>query len=313
MTTHSFFNSFILSLFISAAALSMASCGGESEQPDDPNAAIANPVAEYGMMPGTFRINDEGTLVRFSQGNLQYHCTSDATLNDWRFAAHQWDVLGKEENEKMENDKECWMDLFFWGTGDNPKVLNVAVDINKYAEWGKNPIKNGANQPNQWRTLTQKEWYYIFHKRNKATQRCGLGTVNGVRGLILLPEEWKQSINVPGFVSCLDKFTMNATQVYRYEDPNGNDHYSDNIYTEEEWKVMEAGGAIFLPAAGEREKLTYTTPVMSVGEGGYYWSATGQGTSAMEAAFNKKSITTGQGPVERKSFGAAVRLVREVQ
>ena len=46
------------------------------------------------------------------------------------------------------------------------------------------------------------------------------------------------------------------------------DHYQDNIYTADQWRVMEAAGAVFLPAAGyfENGKIEHAN------EKCYYWA-----------------------------------------
>ena len=41
-------------------------------------------------MQGYFSINANGQQVQFSQGNLQYR----AATHTWRFAQHQYDVVG---------------------------------------------------------------------------------------------------------------------------------------------------------------------------------------------------------------------------
>ena len=67
--------------------------------------------------------------------------------------------------------------------------------------------------------------------------KWGLGTVNGVQGMILLPDEWAGSALV-------------LTPEY------GREQYANNVYTLEQWTAMEAGGAVFLPAAGYRYRST---------------------------------------------------------
>ena len=47
-------------------------------------------VWEKGVLPGRFTVNAEGLQVQFAQGNLQYQASS----NTWRFAEHQYDIVG---------------------------------------------------------------------------------------------------------------------------------------------------------------------------------------------------------------------------
>ena len=46
------------------------------------------PEPPTGYVNGLFTVNEQGTQVYFSQGNLQY------TEGQWRFAEHQYDILG---------------------------------------------------------------------------------------------------------------------------------------------------------------------------------------------------------------------------
>ena len=60
----------IISFFAFVAiVLTFAACGGNEPESD----IVINPYSEYGMMPGYFTVNAEGTQVRFSQGNLQFN------------------------------------------------------------------------------------------------------------------------------------------------------------------------------------------------------------------------------------------------
>ena len=120
--------------------------------------------------------------VTFSSGNLQYH----AANNEWRFAPNQTDHIG-EENSNISPTYNGWIDLFGWGTGNNPTNISSEGETN-FVDWGVNKIGNFA--PNTWRTLTSDEWEYIIKGRPNAEQLIGIAQVNGVNGLILLPDNW---------------------------------------------------------------------------------------------------------------------------
>ncbi|MBQ3677498.1 MAG: hypothetical protein II926_09075, partial [Bacteroidales bacterium] len=53
----------------------------------------------------------KGKQVYFSQANLQYNASS----NVWRFAEHQYDIIG-EDNSNISKSYNGWIDLFGWGT-----------------------------------------------------------------------------------------------------------------------------------------------------------------------------------------------------
>lgn len=223
-----------------------------------------------GKLPGKFSIA-EGRQIQFSQGNLQYQASTDT----WRFAEHQWDVVGsgKGGDGSSEANKvtgtidgsnnsrigrayyQGWIDLFGWGTGNNPtqKSTNDA-DYSTFTDWGTNAISNGGNQPNQWRTLTYDEWKYLLNGRTDADKKYGVAKVNGVTGLIFLPDDWTQPANVKAFTPGVDDY-------YEWEG-----YQNKNTYTAEEWQLMENAGAVFMLATGTR--------VNNVGIYGNYWSST---------------------------------------
>jgi len=214
----------------------------------------------YGAVQGYFSVS-ASSKVTFSQGNLQYQ----ASTKTWRFAEHQYDMIG-DANKNISSTYSGWIDLFGWGTsGYNSKYpYMTSKDYSDYGavgdiagtnyDWGVyNKISNGGNVAGQWRTLTEDEWHYVLKVRADASSLKGSATVNGVHGMILLPDAW----STPAGVSF--KAGMNG--------------FENNIYTVNEWAKMEANGAVFLPAAGYRNG----TYVSYVGSGGYYWSSSAYG------------------------------------
>ena len=206
----------------------------------------AKPKLLEGAMSGLFTINANGDKVRFSQGNLQYQ----SSTNIWRFAEHQWDYMGAA-NSKIGATNSGWIDLFGWGTGNNPTLASENnSDYNTFVDWGVNAISGGGNAANLWRTLTREEWDYILNARADAAVKMATGLINGVHGLILLPDIWA----MPSECSFNARFAG----------------WDSNQYTLSTWAKMEAAGAIFLPATGRRLGLS----VVNVAKYGYYWSST---------------------------------------
>ena len=120
--------------------------------------------------------------VTFSPGNLQYHPAN----NEWRFAESQLDYIGYE-NANISSTYNGWIDLFGWGTGNAPTKSNEEYfDYQTFVDWGTNQI--GDDAPNTWRTLTSDEWNYLRYNRSNANDLCGVAQVNGVNGLIFLPD-----------------------------------------------------------------------------------------------------------------------------
>ncbi len=184
-----------------------------------------------------------GKQVYFSPGNLQYN----AKNNVWRFAEHQWESL-ISQNDNISSTYDGWIDLFGWGTGNNPTLAEEEDNYyNTFSDWGNNYISGGA-KVSKWRTPTREEWDYLCESRPNAEKLRGLANVNGVNGYVFLPDD---CANVVGL-----KFIRNSNES------------SSNRFTIEEWKEMEHIGAIFLPITGSR----YGTHTSVTGRGSY-WSA----------------------------------------
>jgi hypothetical protein len=207
------------------------------------------PIPSEGFLEGVFSVSPT-QKVRFSKGNLQYQASTDI----WRFAEHQWDMIGKE-NKKISNTNNNWIDLFGWGTGDDPIKHDIDNKTYKFVDWGNNPISNGGNVANLWRTLKKDEWVYIIQKRKTASGiRYAKAQVNGVNGLILLPDSWDGN-------------------TYALKETNTNDSkYSSNIIGQNDWNNMELAGAVFLPSTGYRAQPPVA--IFKIGSRGNYWSST---------------------------------------
>ncbi|MBR2486695.1 MAG: SUMF1/EgtB/PvdO family nonheme iron enzyme [Paludibacteraceae bacterium] len=198
--------------------------------------------------------------VSFSQGNLQYL----PAINLWKFANTQYEYLGNA-NKYLKSTFRNWVDLFGWSANNTTAPFGVSTSTNvadyagDFVDWGTNTICGDA--PNTWRTLSIEEWKYLYHERKNAEKLFALGTINGIVGLILLPDDWQ----LPEGATC-----QLPTEKGLLWDDNYNgggyintntqaNHYQDNIYTLEQWQVMEEAGAVFLPAAGYRENTNFST------------------------------------------------------
>ena len=210
--------------------------------------------AEPEPLQGLFSVSAT-KQVTFSKGNLQYHPAND----EWRFAANQTDYIGNA-NAKVSSTYNGWLDLFGWSTSATNFGVSTSTDrengySGSFIDWGTNKIGNDA--PNTWRTLTYDEWIYLLNNRNNASSLCGVAQVNGVNGLIFLPDNWTCPAGVTfksGFQSSYDTEYYAAYQTF----------------TAEQWSKLEKSGAVFLPAAGGRDG----SDVYYVQNDGIYWSAT---------------------------------------
>ncbi len=222
-----------------------------------------------GALPGSFTIDAEGHQVRFSQGNLQYTtlgthagALGSNMLGIWHFAPEQYECL-RYDNEYISDTCPKWIDLFGWGTGNNP-THNVSDyhDYTSFVDWSGNAISNGGNAVNQWRTLTKSEWYYIVNTRSNITTNLPVSNaryakclVNGIQGLVLFPDGYYHPA------------TVTAPQNINNARATG---WDINIYTQTQWAEMEAAGAVFLPVVGYRAGTEVRNPTLY----GMYWAST---------------------------------------
>ena len=194
-----------------------------------------------------------GKYVYFSSGNLQYHPAN----NEWRFAENQTDYIG-DANSNCSSTYNGWLDLFGWSTSATNFGVSTSTSNGDYngsfVDWGTNQI--GSDAPNTWRTLTDDEWYYLLRTRPNASSLMGVAQVNGVNGLILLPDAWVAPAGIT-FKSGLHTNYVSDYSVYQ-------------SFTSEQWSKMEQSGAVFLLAAGYR----VGSNVYYVQYDGKYWSAT---------------------------------------
>ena len=274
-----------------------------------------------GAINGLFTINAEGDQIYFSQGNLQYQ----ASTSTWRFAGNQWDYLG-DDNVNISSTYDGWIDLFGWGTSgyhdaNDPYNVNyqpwstftsqVNSSYNYYGygpstnmtdlnltgtsanyDWGVyNPISNGGNQENQWRTLTDDEWGYLFYTRSTISGiRYAKARVNSVNGVILLPDDWDANT-----------YNLNYTNT-------GNASFSSNEITVSVWNTLEQVGAVFLPLAGYRNGNNWAD------SNGYYWSATYSDSQySFNLAITADDLYCGVRAMFNRHNGLSVRLVAHAE
>lgn len=267
-------------------------------------------------LPGEFTVDANGTKVRFSIGNLQYRATKDGEIGDlvhnvkggetrqgeWRFAENQWDFISSTQNNKKSQTYSDWVDIFTYGssgvsltTSGSYYAFPYNTTWNRYYsitntdyDWGiYNEISNGGPANCGWFTLSYDQWSYLLSNRNNASEKLSRGTVNGVKGIIILPDNWETPADC--------NWTGN-----KYND------YTTNKYTNDaptnDWKKMEAAGAVFFPFPLQNTDEGYWTTYGNSSP--YFWSPNDYGvTSSSMTQFESVS-----GGYERY-----VRLVYKVQ
>ena len=216
--------------------------------------------ATEGGTRGVFSVSATKKVV-FSQGNLQYQ----ASTSTWRFASTQYTIAGAD-NANIASNYSGWIDLFGWGTGNAPATSSTtASDYSAWSDWGAKAISNGGNTANSWQTLTQAEWQYLLINRPNAINLFALGKVEGICGLIILPDNWV----LPSVCTLMTAADQGLTLSYMNNYSGSSQRYNQNVYDSYYWGKMEEAGAIFLPAAGYRNGQTYN--YRSAWQEGYYW------------------------------------------
>jgi uncharacterized protein (TIGR02145 family) len=117
--------------------------------------------------------------------------------------------------------------------------------------------------------------------------------VNGVNGLIFLPDNW----TCPAGVTFKSGFNSSYGVEY---------YAAYQTFTADQWSKLEAAGAVFLPAVGYR----YGSDVDIVQRVGFYWSAT-ENSSSSAVYLNFSSDESGMG-YNYRIYGLSVRLVKDL-
>ena len=272
-------------------------------------------IAVKGKLPGAFSVSST-KQVWFSQGNLQYQADNGDGGSTWRFAIKQYDFVGDATHGNVyENEVKCdnanisstytgWIDLFGWATSGNSasgtayQPWSISTTNSDYgpaissgewtaanSDWG---VVNAAQLGGGWRALTNAEWAYLINSRTNASNLRTFATVNGVVGLILMPDGWTAS-----------GVSLTITTA----------NYTTNNISLANWNTLEEQGCVFLPSAGYRGGNNNTT-VDLVQSHGSYWSSTAYSS---EHAYYLDVKTGGLDPSyeNNRRIGLSVRLVSE--
>ena len=240
--------------------LCLAACN--KERPEDPSSD-----SQQDTSTSTFSIGYE-RRVYFAPGNLAVHGRT--------FVNNPWDYGG----------------YFAWGTGNKPE--NHSLENSQYPsffDWGEYLY----NAEVGWRTLKKQEWEYLLEYRKDAEFKRGIGTVAGIHGLILLPDNWSDPEGCTFSSGCIS--------------------WNDNVFSREQWGKMKKAGAAFLPASdhiweGNVVDGVVIDPGPHLGEVGYYWSSTPCGSDkAYYVCFYDGLVYAADN--QQRSYLMSVRLVRD--
>ncbi|MBO7073481.1 MAG: hypothetical protein J6W12_01030 [Bacteroidales bacterium] len=241
--------------------------------------------------------------VRFAKGNLQY--TRESTDVAWStgsysFLANQYDVV--ETGNVSENyGSQTAVGLFGWGTGNNPTTTSTTIDdYSTFTDWGSS-VSIGDYT---WHTLSSTEWNYLLNTRSASTinetpnARFVRANVHGKNGVVLFPDSFSYPTDAGFPVPVASNINKAGwSNVYL-------------SYSDDNWVIMEQKGAVFLPFTGYREGTTLKNNTTA----GYYSSSeNNSGDNCKHLLFNNSGISATSSTDAKRSYGRAVRLVRDVE
>lgn len=246
-------------------------------------------------LEGVFSVSKD-KKVQFAKGNLQYTGDSEGYEAEWSMAKQQYEILGEKNIEESygSTSPADSRDLFCWSTVNNycgvyGYYYSDDADAHfkgDFVDWGTD-AKLASALGSGWSTLSKNEWNYLLNGRKDADKLKMLATVAGVKGLVLLPDEWKAPDGV----------------------------MVEKEMTAEKWATVEKTGVVFLPVAGQmtatydNSSWTTTTTFTEIGS---YWTSTPAGDKPDQKA-DILTITdegaTLDADLYRRTY-TAVRLVK---
>ncbi len=248
--------------------------------------------------------------VFFAPANLQY-CPKTAT---WRFAENAYDTVGTD-NELASAEYEGWLDLFCWGANGLSGIepYSTVYDNLLYGN-GHNSIADtkwdfsrayNAQSGESWRMFTHDEIHYMLMFRENAEKLFGYGTIDGIRGLFILPDDW----NCPDGIRFTPSVEAGFENQYDwYYSIGDKENYTYNIFTKDDWALIEQAGGVFLPAVGMRsEKVCEHT-----GISGHYWTSSNYGEEFANCLCLFEHDLFLEGNFDR-SYALSVRLIRDAE
>jgi len=274
-------------------------------------------LVEENSLSGDFTIDEGGTKVKFSKGNLWAHVASGPTdtynyaADEWGFHENQWDYSNQSLAVGNTVDHFGWVGTsapwntyglcasndfldVYYGTSDSDALKT---------DWGDIPEVISACGKG-WFTLDVDQLVYLFYTRatgatvndvsNARYTGASIRTdVSAVKGIILFPDGY-----AGGTPSGVTWGTVN---------PGDCEGSYNTTCTAAGWDSLEAAGCVFLPACGSRYS---GSGFGGVGKTGYYWVSSLYVYDTNMACcldFNMGDFNP-EGACDR-SFGCAVRLV----
>lgn len=265
-----------------------------------------------GALSGLFTKNSSGSLVYFSQGNVQ--ATYNGSAWSWAFATNQWDYIGANTANTAINGNGTVsangiVDLFGWvGGSGNLKVapakygISNSKNLNDYGTLESDNLNDWGNAigNTEYYTLSMDDWSYLLNSRTSGS------TVNGTTNARYTYATINtDGISVTGLILFPDHVTIANSEATSWGTINNVSAWGTRC-TNAQWVALEAKGCVFLPAAGKRSEDS----VSNVGTQGGYWSASKEQGVVCKLFFSTSYLFTNTGCA--RSVGNSVRLVRNL-
>ncbi|MDY6370751.1 MAG: hypothetical protein SPL12_00605 [Bacteroidales bacterium] len=285
-----------------------------------------DPTSEYLLVNGLFTIDNQGTQVFFSKGNLKYQFadnllrttpdpqdayesssnwsffeTQDAMSEQYGSAEKTWSISSSQKNfyRIFDEYNDGNISLFVYGaTGKNgvtPRLLPLMGEIAPNVDYPTDlsvadQTDWGCRVEGDWFTLSADEWKYLL----------GIGTDD------------KRQLTDEGGTNKPSYATMTVNGV------NGIVIYPDNYWKSNEsrntWEEMQNHGAVFLPATGRIFARIQAQSKTFDNGSSFYWTRTGEQYLKVSSSTGIPEILNGytvSGSAKKRN-AAAVRLVRKV-
>lgn len=258
--------------------------GGRSYKMSQTALNSTRPLIKYvpGALGGVFSVGADKTVM-FAKGNLQAVYDGMSEIYTWRFAEHQYDIIGNEAGNTTINSQTegAVVDLFGWtqtgkySDGIKQYGINTSTTQSDYRsstedtleDWGKAYAASNGCSADTWFTLSKDEWFYLLKTRTRAAELYkNEVAINGRYNLVIAPDAFTGTI---------------ATS-----------------YTAEEWAAAEADGLVCLPAGGHSESGYSSIRNPSRG---YYWSSSPYSAGSAYCLFFHNSGIVDTTPVNPNS------------
>ena len=304
-----------------------------ADEPVCPPAATSTTTISFkrtlpSILPGAFSVSAT-KQVYFTKGNLQYN----PAFNSWRFAEHQYDVIGNAAGNttgvSSRSTVDAWMDLFAFATSGYDHT-SVDPSAEYFQPWeSSNANKGDANNDYHYGPSITILTAGQNLSGNPSTANYDWGVYNFTSGTEAGCRTMTRSELIYIFGS-----RTNASKLYGYgtlfghkgifllpDDWNwdtmlevkaAKNAADSNIIVDDAkgrvlWRAMEEAGAVFIPCGGWRAGTNVSNPTSH----GLYWTSTvSSSANAYDLYFYEGSL--GADRTDGRFYGSSVRLVKDV-